>query len=244
MKKSMRRRGTKNALLMPVIGVATVMILILAAILFYERDSSPDKKAQTPVATKPVQSSQEQTVNGGSAQVPQKPEQPAGQSAVQPMPKTDIPSPTPGAEPRTAAPKPETTVAVPKHEPKAATLKPEVKAAVPKAEMKAAAAKPEAKATMSKLEPKAATTKPEAKPSAKGMYSAQIGVFKSEKNADALAAKYKEKGYEAFVYKTGTKDTEPFYRVLIGKFNDKKEALQMVKNISAKEGVQTILFRD
>lgn len=244
MKKSMRRKGTKNALLMPVVGVAAVMILILAAILFYERDSSPDKKAQPPVATKPVQSSQEQTVNAGPSQAPQKPEQPAGQSAVQPMPKTDVASPTPGAEPRAAAPKPETTGAVPKHEPKAVTLKPEVKAAVPKAETKVAAAKPEAKATMPKPEPKAATTKPEAKPSAKGTYSAQMGAFKSEKNADALASKYKEKGYEAFVYKTGAKDTEPFYRVLIGKFNDKKEALQMVKSLSAKEGAQAILFRD
>jgi len=76
------------------------------------------------------------------------------------------------------------------------------------------------------------------------MYSAQMGVFKSEKNAETLTKKYKEKGYEAFVYKTGTKDTEPFYRVLIGKFKDKKEALQMVKSIGAKEGVQAILFRD
>jgi len=95
-----------------------------------------------------------------------------------------------------------------------------------------------------KPEPKVPATKSEAKASAKGMYSAQMGVFKSEKNAETLTKKYKEKGYEAFVYKTGTKDTEPFYRVLIGKFKDKKEALQMVKSIGAKEGVQAILFRD
>lgn len=245
MKRNMGKRGTKNALLMPVIGVAAVMILILVAILFYERESSPDKKIQPPAATtKPVQPPQQQTVNAGPAQVPQKPEQPAGERAVAPMPKADIPSPTPGSEPKAAAPKPAAKAAMPKPEPQVATPKPEVKTAVPKAETKTAAAKPEAKATMPKPEPKAATTKPDVKPFAKGMYSAQMGAFKSEKNADALATKYKEKGYEAFIYKTGTKDTELFYRVLVGKFKDKKEALQMVKSISAKEGVQAILFRD
>jgi len=225
-KRSMRRKGTKNALLMPVIGVAAVMILILAGILFYERDSSPDKKVQPPAATKPVQPSQEQTVNAGPAQEPQKPGQSAGQSAMPPMPKTNVPSPTPGSEPKGAPSKPETKVAATKPEPKVAMPKSEVKAAVPKPG------------------PKAPATKPEVEASAKGMYSAQMGAFKSEKNAETLAKKYKEKGYEAFVYKTGTKASEPFYRVLIGKFKDKKEALQMVKNISAKEGVQAILFRD
>lgn len=236
MKRSMGRRGTKNALLMPVIGVAVVMILILAAILFYERDSSPDRKVQPPVVTQPVQPSKEQAVNAGPAQEPQKPEQSAGQSAVVPMPKADVPSPTPGSEPKAAA-------AV-KPEPKVATPKSEVKATVPKAETKAAAATPEAKTTVSKPESKTAATKPDTRPFGKGMYSAQMGAFKSEKNAEALAIKYKERGYEAFVYKTGTKDAELLYRVLIGKFNDRKEALQMVKGISAKEGVQAILFRD
>lgn len=243
-KRSMRKKGTKNALLMPVIGVAAVMILVLAAILFYERDSSPDKKAQPLVATKPVQSSQEQTVNAGPSQVPQKPEQPAGQSTMPLTPKADVPSPTPGSEPKAATPKPEAKVAAPKPETKVATPKSDVKASVPKAEKKVAAAKPEAKAAAPKQEPKASATKSEAKPLAKGMYSAQMGAFKSEKNAETLTRKYKEKGYEAFVYKTGTKDAELFYRVLVGKFNDKKEALQMVKSISAKEGVQAILFRD
>jgi len=253
MKRSMRTRGTKNALLMPVIGVAAVMILILAAILFYERDSSPDRKVQPPAATKPVQPSQEQTVNAGPAREPQKPEQSGGQGAVPPMPKADIPSPAPGSEPKAAASKPETKVALPNPEPKAATPKPEAKGAAPKPEVKATVPKQETKVAATKLEAKAAVPKPEpkasamksgAKPSAKGMYSAQMGAFKSEKNAETLMKKYKEKGYEAFVYKTGTKDTGLFYRVLIGKFNDKKEALQMVKGISAKEGVQAILFRD
>ena len=244
MKRSMRRKGTKNALLMPVIGVAAVMILILAAFLFYERDSSPDRKVQPPAATKPVQPSQQQTVNAGTPQEPQKPEQSPGQSAVQPVPKADVPSPAPGSEPKVAASKPEAKVAAPKPEPKVALPKPEVKATVPKSEAKVAATKPEAGAGVPKPEPKVPATKSEAKASAKGMYSAQMGAFKSEKNAETLTKKYKEKGYEAFVYKTGTKDTEPFYRVLIGKFKDKKEALQIVKSISAKEGVQAILFRD
>ena len=243
MKRSMRRRGT-NALLMPVIGAAAVIIVILAAILFYERDSSLDKKAQPSAANKSVQSSQEQTVRAGPAQEPQKPEQTGGQSVVAPMPKADVSPPTPGSEPKAEIPKSEPKTAATKPEPKVATPKPEVKATVPKAETKAAAAKPEAKAAVPKSEPKAAATKPKAEPSSKGMYSAQLGVFRSEKNAETLTNKYKEKGYEAFVYKTEAKDAGPLYRVLIGKFMDKKEALQMVKSISAKESAQAILFRD
>jgi cell division septation protein DedD len=256
MKKSMGRRGTKNALLMPVIGAAAVMILVLAAVLFYEKDSLPGRKVQPPAATKPVQSSQEKAASAGPAQEPQKSEQSGGQGVVAPMSKTDVSSPTPGPEAKAsaskpgakaAAQKPEPTPAAPK-EAKVATPKPEPKAAAPKPEVKAekkvAAATQDVKAAAPKPESKASATKPESKPSAKGMYSAQIGAFKSEKNADSLAAKYKEKGYEAFVYRTGTKDAELFYRVLVGKFKDKKEALQMVKSVSAKEGAKAVLFKD
>jgi DNA-binding response OmpR family regulator/cell division septation protein DedD len=239
MKRSMRRRGTKNALLMPVIGVAAVMILVLAAILFYERDSSPDRKVQSPATAKPVPPSQEQTANVAPAPEAQKPEQSGGQGAVPPVPKADVPSPVPGPEPKAAASKPEAKAAVAKPEPRTAAPKAEVKPSVPKAEKRAAATKQEEKTAVPKPEPKASATKPGTR-----IYSAQMGAFKSEKNADILTRKYKEKGYEAFVYKTETKASEPFYRVLIGKFKDKKEAVQMVKSISAKEGVQAILFRD
>ncbi|HXX53451.1 MAG TPA: SPOR domain-containing protein [Thermodesulfovibrionales bacterium] len=226
MKRSMRRKGTKNALLIPVIGVAAVMLLILAVILFYERDASVDKKVQPPAAVKPLQSAQEQAISAGPPQEPQKPEQSAGQIAKAPIPKADVPSPTPGSGPKAGAPKTEAT------------------AAVPKAEERGAVTKQEAKITVPKLEPKSTAAKSATKPLAKGMYSVQMGAFKSEKNADALAAKYKEKGYEAFVFRTGTKDTELLYRVLIGKVSEKKEALQMVKSIASKEGVPAILFRD
>jgi cell division septation protein DedD len=132
-----------------------------------------------------------------------------------------------------AASRPETKLAVSKPEPKVVPPKPEAKVAEPKTEPKTATPKPKASVTTS-----------DPQPSARGMYSAQLGAFKSEQNAETLAKKYKEKGYEAFVYKTETKDAGPFYRVLIGKFKDKKEALQMVRSVGAKEGVQTILFRD
>lgn len=100
--------------------------------------------------------------------------------------------------------------------------------------------------------PVTAPTLPPATPSAKAtpkpagttIYSVQIGAFKNEDNAKALIKQYKEKGYEAFTYKSTLKNKEILHRVLIGKFDNKKDVLRLAEDIRTKEKVETIIFKE
>ena len=75
-------------------------------------------------------------------------------------------------------------------------------------------------------------------------YSVQLGAFKSEVSAEALAKLYKGKGHEAFTHKGTTKDNRTLYRVLIGKFKNRKEALQLAGKLQAEEKIKTTVFSE
>jgi len=83
---------------------------------------------------------------------------------------------------------------------------------------------------------------PAAKPVGKPVYSVQLGAFKSEGSAEALAKTYKDKDYEAFTHKGKTKDKDIVYRVLIGKFDNRREAFQLAGKIETKEKIKVIVF--
>ena len=76
---------------------------------------------------------------------------------------------------------------------------------------------------------------------AKTVYSVQLGAFKSESGTEALVKTYKVKGYEVFTRK-GTTDKGTFYRVLIGEFENRKEALRLAAQIETKEKIKTTIF--
>jgi len=84
---------------------------------------------------------------------------------------------------------------------------------------------------------------PEKKQAGKVIYSVQIGAFKNEKNAEVLVKQVREKGYDAFV-QTTPKDKEMLHRVLIGKFEDRKEAGKLAEDIRNKENVKAIVTGD
>lgn len=86
--------------------------------------------------------------------------------------------------------------------------------------------------------PPVAETKPESKP----IYSVQIGAFKNKANALAFVKKYKERGYDAFTYKSITRDKRILYRVLISNFDNKKEASKLANSIRSKEKINAIIF--
>jgi len=83
-----------------------------------------------------------------------------------------------------------------------------------------------------------------AKPEGKPVYSVQIGAFRSEGGADALAKSYKGKGYEAFTQKGATKDNATVYRVLIGQYENRKEAQRLAGKIKAQEKIDTIVIAE
>ena len=81
------------------------------------------------------------------------------------------------------------------------------------------------------------------KPAAKKVYSVQLGAFKSESAAEALVKTYRRKGYEVFTHKRPT-NKGTFYKVLIGEFENKKEALRLAVQIETKEKIKTIILSE
>ena len=75
-------------------------------------------------------------------------------------------------------------------------------------------------------------------------YSVQIGIFKKEANASTLVKHFTKLNYKAFSYKTIGKNKKALYRVLIGRFDNKKEADSLAKTISSKENTKALLFRE
>ncbi len=95
----------------------------------------------------------------------------------------------------------------------------------------------------SALPPPAAVQPSERKTAGKALYSVQIGAFRNEQNAEAMAKHYTEKGYEAFVQSI-PKDKEMLHRVLIGKFENRKEAWKLAGEIAGKENVKAVVTGD
>jgi cell division septation protein DedD len=149
---------------------------------------------------------------------------------------------------------PELPVVPPLEEQKQGPPAPEAKPVEVKEVPKEAPAQKTATAPVQKTAPApapasvAATKAPEpataAKPNAKKVYSVQLGAFKGESGAEALVKTYKGKGYEAFTHKGTTKDNASVYRVLIGKFENRKEASTFAAQIETKEKIKTIIFSE
>ncbi|MFA4919226.1 MAG: response regulator [Thermodesulfovibrionales bacterium] len=78
----------------------------------------------------------------------------------------------------------------------------------------------------------------------KPFYSVQLGIFKKETNASALVKHFTKLNYKTFSYKTIGKNKKALYRVLIGSFDNKKEADALAKTIMSKENTKALIFRE
>ena len=83
---------------------------------------------------------------------------------------------------------------------------------------------------------------PPAKEEISSFYSVQVGVFKNKANALALVRHFAKLNYHAFSYETAGKNKGLLYRVLIGRFDKKKEAEAMANNIRSKENTKALVF--
>jgi DNA-binding response OmpR family regulator len=110
----------------------------------------------------------------------------------------------------------------------------EVKERVPEKPVAKAPAPPEAKAP-AKKPPQVAKKAP--------VYSVQVGAFRNRANARRLMNALKAKGYEARL-KQLQRGGKPLYKVLVGSFSSREEALATAKRLSSKEGLKTVLYRD
>jgi cell division septation protein DedD len=69
-----------------------------------------------------------------------------------------------------------------------------------------------------------------------------LGAFKDEGRAEALAKKFREKGYDAFTHPGIAKDRSPIYRVLVSKVDERKAARKLAEQIQSKEEIKTTLY--
>jgi cell division septation protein DedD len=75
-------------------------------------------------------------------------------------------------------------------------------------------------------------------------YSVQVGAFKTGDASDSLVKKLQGKGYQAFAQSGVTRDKSPIIRVLVGRFEDRKAAVKLAREIEAKEQIRTTIFSD
>jgi len=220
LKKSMRKRPSKSGLLTPVI-VVTAAIVILAVVFFLYKSFISKPEIPASEAVKPTESVQHQEPAVLPPPEQQEQEQPAAEE------KPAIENEAPKVAPEVIAPE---AIVAEKPSPK------EQKQEQPVPKEKLAV-----KNEVPKVTPGVAA--PEAKGSEKPFYSVQLGAFKIEANAEELAKTHKEKGYETFIHRVTAKDNVIFHFVLIGKFENRKEALQSAEYIRAKEKIETTVFR-
>ncbi len=78
----------------------------------------------------------------------------------------------------------------------------------------------------------------------KPVFSVQIGAFSNEQNAAALTGEMKKKGYDAFIQKDSKDPGKVLHRVLIGRFNDRKKAVEESRAILQKEGIKSVIYQN
>ncbi|MEN9354878.1 MAG: hypothetical protein RL318_2203 [Fibrobacterota bacterium] len=153
-----------------------------------------------------------------------KPSQPAAKAASEPPPFTQADS-TPRAKVE------EETAAAPKFTPPS----PAPAASVPKETLPATVAKPPQKPTVS-TPPNSAVV-----PTTQGEWVLQVGIHKTEDAAMAMANKLKAKGFPAYVLNVATGGTGlsgSYYRVRIGAFATRDDALRYGENVLKPSGLK------
>jgi len=91
-------------------------------------------------------------------------------------------------------------------------------------------------------QPHSLSSESASQPPSKPFYSVQLGAFKDEDRAEALAKKFREKGYDAFTHPGITKDRLPIYRVLVSKYDERKAARKLAEQIQSREEIKTTLY--
>ena len=121
---------------------------------------------------------------------------------------------------------PDGAAAEPKRIPEPAAAEPEVVEPVVKPVEKPApkpVQKTESKPTPTQPEPPAITPRPS------GSWAVQIGAYENEANAQKLVTRLIDKGVDAHVRAAGTSDGSIVYRVWIGWFSNRQEALDYAR---------------
>ncbi len=83
---------------------------------------------------------------------------------------------------------------------------------------------------------------PKSEFSKKQVYSIQVGAFGNVRNALSLIDKLKQKGYKGFILKQSRSGGKALHRVLVGKFDKRKDALESSKILLQKEDIESFVY--
>jgi cell division septation protein DedD len=101
----------------------------------------------------------------------------------------------------------------------------------------------EGRTGQSLIDPKESSSSPslQCKPQSEGLYVVQAGAFTNISNAQALRKNLEDKGYKSYITVSGFNVDKRIFRVLVGKFPDRKQAQSLSEEIKKKENLQVIV---
>jgi cell division septation protein DedD len=74
-----------------------------------------------------------------------------------------------------------------------------------------------------------------------GIFTVQVGAFARDKEAKEMRAKFRNKGYPAYILEASSAENKPVYRVRIGRYNNKGDAVRMALKLKRHEGATTFV---
>jgi len=77
--------------------------------------------------------------------------------------------------------------------------------------------------------------------SAQPVYSVQVGAFRDEAKAAERVARFRKKGYEAYIVPPAPGEKGALSKVRVGQFRKREEADAMARKIRQKEGIQAFV---
>lgn len=76
---------------------------------------------------------------------------------------------------------------------------------------------------------------------AAGRFAIQVGSFQNKEEADRLALKLSDRGYETYVVMANIVNKGDWYRVRVGKYDDRPKALEAAEKFSSAEQISAII---
>jgi len=93
------------------------------------------------------------------------------------------------------------------------------------------------------IDPKESSSSPflQCKPQSEGLYVVQAGAFTNMSNAQALRKNLEDKGYESYITVSGFDVDKRIFRVLVGKFPDRKQAQSLSEEMKKEDNLEVIV---
>jgi CheY-like chemotaxis protein len=260
----------RPAILRPAIGIVIFLVIVGVAFLIYQQFMPIRKVSPPPKIASPLKVPSKTSEAGSKAQLPPgivvETPAPASPVTTQPPgsePKSQLPpgktvteAPAPASPATAAAPGAGSKSQLPPGKTPAETPVPASpvttvasgagsKSQLPPGKKVAETPKPATSLPPTPPgKPTSISSKSASQPPGKSFCSVQLGAFKNEETAQALTKKFKDKGYDAFTHRGVTKDGSPIYRVLVGKYEERKAARKAGREIQSREEIATTVYSD